>query len=317
MLIPSSIAHENSCIIHTVIQLREYLPSAKFALMVGSVFVSAGLVIAAQAVTRPHTSSFTVGTDTTSVYGTVQNADWMKTLQDIQAQNPSSNLPAVPNPNSVQDLLQAATTPNLTETIGRTLFINLANAKSQGLGGDIPTQDALIANATAQINQDRGTPTYASSDLTSTPSSAGSLHTYGNAVMAILLKHPKASVRDTLIAIGYATDTNDQKKLADLGDIGKEYGAMAEDLAKVSVPMTLVPLHLQIVNDFTRVADTYTDMQQVLSDPLRGLSALQLYQSLINETGRVFTTIATGFSKNGILFNTDEPGNAWNLLLSQ
>ena len=57
-------------------------------------------------------------------------------------------------------------------------------------------------------------------------------------------------------------------------------------------------------------------MQQVLGDPVRGLSAVQKYQSLTDEATRVLTTIAGTLNKDGILFTKDEPGSAWSAFLA-
>ena len=87
-------------------------------------------------------------------------------------------------------------------------------------------------------------------------------------------------------------------------------------LSRVAVPETLAPLHLQAVNAVGLVAASFGDMRAVLQDPLRGLGGMQRYQLKLGEVGRVFTAIAGIFSKNGILFNKDEPGQAWNVFLS-
>jgi len=292
--------------------IRDYLPSAQFSVIVGSVLLSGGLVVAAERITSPKIPS----TQITSG-GSEVNTNWQAALAEIQAQNSGSSVPAPANPATLGQLLQAATTPNVTETVGKTLLINLANSKSQGLGDDIPTQDALIESATAQINQDRGAPVYVLADVRTVADSNASMHAYGNAVITTIQKHPKASARDTYLALGYATDSGDAKQLSGLSSIGREYKALAQDLGALSVPKTISPLHLQMMNNFMRIADTYVDMKTVIEDPLRGLAGIQLFQSLTNETTRVFTTIATNFSKNGILFNTDEPGNTWSLLLPQ
>jgi hypothetical protein len=49
---------------------------------------------------------------------------------------------------------------------------------------------------------------------------------------------------------------------------------------------------------------------------LRGLAGLKLFQSLTEETGRLFINIAQAFNKNGILFTEGEPGKAWALLIA-
>jgi len=307
-----SIARKNSCIL-TVMSIRGYLPSAQFAFILGAVALSAGLVFAADYITSSKNSGGTQGG--VAVSTTNQDGDsWLNTLHDIQAGSGTS-LPPSPNPDSVSNLLGAAQSENLTNTIGRSLFIKLSDAKAQGLGGDIPTQDALIADALSQVSQNRGASVYTAADLNPIPATPEALHTYGNEVIAVVQNHPKASYTDTLVAVGNATDKHDSAYLLPLATIGSAYQAIADELAVVPVPQTLGPLHLQVVNNFAHMADTYPDMAMVITDPLRGLSGIQMYQSLVQETERVLTNIAQQLSKNAILFDKSEPGAAWSALL--
>ena len=235
--------------------------------------------------------------------------DWKGTLEEIQLQS-GITLPEPPNEKSVGELLAAAQNDNLTESVSRTLLINLTSAASQGLGSDIPTQEELVAQALTQINK-VDSPAYTLAQLPTTGNTPEALRSWGNAVMATLIAHPKASVDETFRVLGSAVDKNSAALLASLKTIGAAYRAIAEDLAATPVPGTLAPLHLQIVNNFALIAQTYADMEALPTDPLRGLAGLQTYQSLTDETARVFTTIAQQLSKNAILFNEDEPGSAW------
>lgn len=242
--------------------------------------------------------------------------DWQETLAAIQ-KTTATALPPSPDGDAVSNLLQAAQSPNLTDTIARTLLINLSEAKAQGLGGDIPTQDRLVAQAVAQIEQDRGTPQYTQADLVLIEQNQDSLKKYGNDVMATMMLHPQASYENTLLAIGHALENSDAAQLSGLVAIQQEYSALARDLARVPVPLTLAPLHLQVINNVARIASTYADMRMVFDDSLRALAGLQLYESLTDETQRVFINIGQILAGRGILFNEDEPGRAWNVLLLQ
>ena len=82
------------------------------------------------------------------------------------------------------------------------------------------------------------------------------------------------------------------------------------------MPKTLAPLHVKILNDIGIVAASITDIKSVLKDPVRGLAGLQHYEAMLGSAGRVFTSIAEALSKNGILFNKDEPGAAWAVFTS-
>lgn len=299
-----------------MIRISHYLPSAQFSLIVGAITVSGGLVFAAQYVTGPHEPA-TLAVAPTDQTQPSANPDWKQALVDIQAQSPGASLTQAPNPTAVSDLLSAAKTNNVTDTVGRTLLINLSAAKSQGLGSDIPTQNTLISQALAQIDPGRGTPAYTSASLTLSDDTQDAQKAYGNGVMAVVKSFPEASYSNTLLTMGNAIDSADSTKLAALSGIQAQYRAATAALVALPVPPTLAPLHLQIVNDLAAISKTFDDMRTVIADPLRGLAGLQTYETLTNELSRVFTNIAQDFPKNGILFNKDEPGSAWAQLLSQ
>lgn len=294
-----------------------FLPSAQFVLIVGSIAASGGLVLAAQYFTgapRMTPPAITaVSTPGNTDYSSV-NPNWQQTLADIQSQSPTA--PVAAPTSTVAGLLDAAKSPNVTTTVAQSLLVNLFDAKSQGLGSDIPTQDQIIAQAAAQIQPEKSGPAYTADDLTLSDDTPAALKAYGNAVMTVTTAHSIANYNNTIFALGYAIDSDDPAQLAKLAAIQADYYALAKDLAAVPVPPTLSPLHLQIVNDFSAIADSYTDMEAAPTDPLKGAAGLQAYQSLINEITRVFINVAQQLKQNGILFTKDEPGNAWNQLLS-
>ncbi len=288
---------------------RQYLPSAQFALVVASIALAGGLIAGAQYVTRRPAAPTLAATQTSAAA-----QDWRATLEEIQA-NSGVSLPQTPSPGSVAQLIAGAQSGNLTDSVGKTLLVKLTNAKAQGLGDDIPTQDQLVSQALAEINSATST-VYTKADLTVVPQTKDSLHTYGNRVMAIFAPHPRAQAGAVLMALGYAVDYRDASKLQPLADAQTDYAALADDLASLPVPETLEPLHLQAVNDLADMAAAIRDMRTVLSDPLRGLSGLQRFNALADEATRVLTTIAGAFGKNGILFTKDEPGASWSAFVS-
>jgi len=287
----------------------EYLPSAKLLTIVGAVGFSGALVVAAQHVTKPPSPDIYASTSESA-----QASDWQETLRNIEAES-GIKAPEAPSEAVVNDLLSAAQSENLTTKVGRTLLVTLGSAQAQGLGQDMPTQDQLIAQALSQVDAGAGAKTYTQADVVPVPQSAQSLRAYGNGVMTTLAAHPGANVHNTYLAVGTAGDTGKDDTLAALTSIGAQYSAIAQELARLSVPSTMVPLHLQLINDYASIAATYPDMRQMLKDPLRGLAAIQRYASLIDEASRVFTNIGQTFARNGILFSKGEPGEAWNAFI--
>lgn len=292
-------------------KIGRYAPSSQFTVIALSLLVSAGLVYAAERVTYPVTKA-TLAVDAGSQPSDADN--WQAALYQIQAQNASTSLTA-PNQQTVSQMLQAAQSNNITDSVGKTLFINLSNAKAQGLGNDIPTQDQIVTAAAAQIAASKPA-LHTRAELTIVSDSTTSLKAYGNAVIEILGNHPAASEQATLLAVGTATDKADAAQLQKLSAIGTAYRAIAAELLALPVPQTLSPLHLSIVNDYAAIAASYPDMQAALTDPLRGIVGMQTYEAKLDELGRVFTNVAQSLNKDGILFNKSEPGSAWQSFLT-
>lgn len=285
-----------------------YLPSAQFMVIVGSLLLAGGTVAAAQYYVSARNAPSTI-----SSVGTGQGSgDWTESLADIQAQS-GINLPDAPDPNAVQNLLAQAQSDNLTDSIGRSILARISAAGVQGLGSDIPTQDEIVAAATAQINTSSATPLVSISSVETTPES---LRTFGNQVAEVLNRHPKASFNDTVGILAKATDTRIKEPLAELAAIGREYGALARELASIPTPKTVLPLYKQAVVHYAAVEGLYPEMAKVVDDPVRGLAALQQYQQYLYEISNIFTNIAESFNKGGILFTKDEPGSAWEIFLS-
>lgn len=290
----------------------KYLPSAQFVVIVGAIALSGGLVLAAQFITREPTPAALTSSNTE-----LQGAsDWKADLYAVQGTNPLEIQSSASVSASLDTLLNEAQTNNVTETIGRSLLLNLSQAKTQGLGSDIPTQEKLLAQASDYL-QPTPAQVYTLSSLSTVADSPTTLQSYGNAFIEVLLAHPKANMQDTYVAVGSAVDTNDASQLKALETIGKEYEAITKELLSLPVPKTLSPLHLRIVNNFSQIAASFNDMRTVIGDPLRGFGGLQTYNALTAETARMFTNIAQSFAKNGILFTKDEPGSAWSAFLPQ
>ncbi len=293
---------------------RSYLPSPQFTLIAISVALSAGLVVAAEFFTQSPQPQAQIAVDNSQAAS--DNSNWQAALYAIEAENASTSL-AVPSPDALDQLLQAAQSPNLTDTIGRTLLINISNAESQSLGDDIPTQDQIVAEAAAQAENAVATTTvYGFSDLNIVPTSSDTLHAYGNAVIQTLSGYPNASEQATFLGLDEIVEGHETAASKGLAGIGAAYKAAAVALLAVPVPQTLAPLHLEVINNLLSTSATYADMETIGSDPVRGLEGFQTYESLMDNGANLFTNIAQELSSDGILFTKDEPGSAWSVFLN-
>ncbi len=294
---------------------RRFLPSSQFSLLAVSLVLSGGLVAGANVLTRQAPSGQIASV---AGQGPAQPVDqhWEAALYAIQAEEGSSSLPTPPSQEEVQGLLQGAQSSNMTDSVARTLFVNITNDAAQGLGGDQPTQNQLLAQAMSQISLQATTTAYTQSQLNVVADSPAALHAYGNALAQALLDNPGDEVDETLTIIDNATSQNDATQLEKLKGVVKEYNLFIQQIAAIPVPQQLSPLHLKLLNDFVQIAALYPDLEALLSDPVRGLSALEQDQTIGTQVGSIFTNIGVELTKDGILFNSDEPGSFWNSLAS-
>jgi hypothetical protein len=295
-----------------VMNIGRYFPSAPFVVIVSSIVVSAGLVVAAQYFTRTETparASITVSTTSGVPVG-----DWLETLQQIEGTNIATSTPE----NEAQgpaELLAAAESSNVTDTIAHSLFLNLSAAKSQGLGSDVPTQDKIVEQAITQLDLGHGTTTaYSAENLTLANSTSDAIKAYGNAFARIFSLHSRARYNEAILAFGEASRATSTNRLGELEAVQKDYDMLAQELAKIPVPPAFVPFHLQVINNYARIVQSFNDMAAILEDPLRALAGFKTFDALTDETYRVFINIAQELDQNSILFTKDEPGSTWTLL---
>jgi len=293
--------------------LQTYLPSRKFSGITGSILLALGLVWFASAITSPPKKSpshLVVGGSSGA-----SQVNWAATLHEIQSQQ-ENRLPEPPNQAMVGSLLENAKTSSVTETVGRSLLINLTNARAQGLGGDQPTQDQLVAAALGELNA-VATPSkrYTAEDLSVVPDSKDAVRAYGNAIVKAFLRHPRASMAETLTLMGKKVNGQSVGNLS-FNVIATDYRGLAKDFSSITAPQAIAGYHLTVTNDYLQMADSFVHMQAVDADPLRGLAGLQVYNKSAEEAQSMFINIAQIFAKEGILFTKDEPGALLGSLLS-
>ena len=278
-----------------------YLPSAQFAVIAGSLMLAGGLVAGASYYTRDSAPS-----SLAAASGGSADAGWQAALEQVQAQAPG--LPEPPDSGTILQLLDAAESSNFTDTVSRTLLVNLSAAGAEGLGSDAPTQDKLVEEALRHLAT-ANVSLYASADFKVVADSPDAARAWGNGFITSFNRHPDASVARTIEVL---TTSGDAKKLA---EVGAEHRLLASELARLQVPSTLVPLNTSVVNNFVRMEGVYADIERIEVDPLRGLAGVQQYLVLADETGRLFVNIAEVLQRGGIIFSKEEPGSAWSVFL--
>ncbi|KKW35972.1 hypothetical protein A2852_00900 [Candidatus Adlerbacteria bacterium RIFCSPHIGHO2_01_FULL_54_23] len=293
--------------------LREYLPSRQFSLIAASLLVAGSLVAAADYAAAPKNDVGSLAVSTGATEGAEE--DWQHMLEDVQGGAAFASLPEPISEGEIEDLLDSAKSDNMTSTVARSLLIKLTAARTEGLGGDIPTQDEIVGDALARM-ETLAPELYTAADLAAVASSPQTLRAYGNEVMGTFGAHAQANSESAFRAFALAVDNNSETEIETLEAISGHYAALARDLARLSVPSTLVPLHLQATNNFLHIAEALGDMRLVQGDPLRGLSGYQRYRSLMSEQARLLTNVAESLRTGGIIFNKEDLGIAWSIFLN-
>jgi hypothetical protein len=291
--------------------MRQYLPSSTFTSVLISIATAAFLIYEAVTVTNPHQAQVTSASQSAAT----EDSQWQTTLNQLEAQEGSS-LPVPPNQSTVSALKKDAQSSNLTDSVARSLLIDVTNAGAQGLGGDLPTQNQLANAALAQVqNSTLPQKTYTSNDIVVIPDSNDALKAYGNTMIRVMQKHPKADMGTTYQILGQQIN-GQGNHLLQLVPISKEYLALVRDLLLTPAPQSVAAYHLSIINGYEQMAESYPNMEAMASDPLRGLGGLQQYENAANSIASLFINIASVWDKDGILFSKDEPGASWASLLS-
>jgi len=294
--------------------IRSFLPSAQFTVLVGAIFLSIGFIGAAEMLARPPGNGIELqNTDGSGLAVSESDTNWQNAFASSTAFQAAATIQ-----DQARQLIDASQTKNITDSIGRSLLVNAAAAQGQGLSGDTLVQNQIIADTLAQIQNAApgAADAYATIDVLVVPDSAASLHAFGNAFVAALSAHPQATYDNTMLQVSLAVDAGDPATLAKLPAIAKEYRALAADIIKISAPASARDSELQVANGYAHMADESLEMQYILSDPARGVVGLQRYSAHYAQNLQAFGQIADTLKKNGILFTTDEPGSVWSVFLS-
>lgn len=292
--------------------LRAYLPSAHFGVLIGALALGGAFIAFSLGIFTPDARRESAVESATPQ--NIGGGDWRLAFASSSAFEDARNLGL-----QAATFAQAASTSNLTESVGRSVLIRTTAARSQGLGDDSPTQESIVGNILSQISSSQQAAPrnpYTTEDFSMVPTSAAALHDFGNALAAAITAHNLASMDAVVLSFGLAVDNQSPATLARLSPVAEDYRALARDIAAIPVPKTLAPVVVSIANTYAAMANTCPDMAAVLTDPVRGLSGLQTYNELALQNAHLLATVASALKNTGILFRADEAGAAWSVFLS-
>ncbi len=231
--------------------------------------------------------------------------------RDPLKQGPNDSLISKESEEFVNGLIESASSTNLTSDISRTLFAQYIGSLNKGTNGDTQTQDALVEDAVNRAHVPlRGT-IYNMPQLKVVADTKTNIHSFANASIVAMTRHPNASQINTAVVFDAAIGQTDPRAVKTLAIIGAEYHTMARDLANVPVPSSYADSYLQMINAYEQAAGAFEDMQAATDDPVRSIAGFANYVEMMSRSVALLKDIALKVKESGILFTTSETGSLW------
>src|SRR3989339_375785 len=247
---------------------NEILPSKK----VLSVFIiTAALVVAIIIAFGKDKSSTAINFASDLIAGeklTIpENQNWQDELTNVV---PSTNQVA-----TKEDLSENG----VTDTVATTLISNYIALKQNGsLTGE--SAQKLIDQTIEYVEKNSSQTALISESGLNIVSDNGktSISQYGENLGMIFKTNKPKVVRNEMEIITQIVESKDSNKMSDLNTIIAVYEKILAELIKMPVPKSFVKAHLDMTNGVKGMIMALTEIKSVLSDPVKSLSAMELYQ---------------------------------------
>jgi hypothetical protein len=131
---------------------------------------------------------------------------------------------------------------------------------------------------------------------------------YGENLGNILKNNKPERVADERKIISDSVSSKDSSKINELDSVITVYEKIANDLIEMPVPQTFVKAHLDITNGAKAMAIALTKMKTVFNDPLKSLSAMQLYQGGMTLFMQAKQATNTFIIKNNVIYKQSSGG---------
>ncbi len=227
--------------------------------------------------------------------------------------------PLVKGPNdkvdtSVKKVATASTTvtsksQTATDAFALDLFSKYMSIKQAGgtISPEIQEQlaQSVVSQTTFGVSEAK---VYSRTNLIITTDTADSLHAYGNKMGEILMKNSIKNSKNELLIVENAFNNQSKTEIAQLDVVIAAYQKMVKEFLATPVPSTAVSLHVNILNNFSKLVEVDQGLRKLFTDPVITLAALQRYQEIAAETGTIFTAVKIYFDSQQVKFSPGEPG---------
>lgn len=192
-------------------------------------------------------------------------------------------------------------TENLTQTdkFSRELFSTVASLSQNGSMSQ-ETIDKISGSLAENIKNAVPRKVFTASDLKiSKDNSAKALKDYAKTLDSINKKYPVDENTIIKILQKFIIDENnvDESALSDLNPIIKNAQDGIAAAIKMSVPSSLAPLHLDLINAGERISENLSDIKLFDTDPIIALGAISQYEENTTKMGTAVIKLAEAIEK--------------------
>ncbi len=194
-----------------------------------------------------------------------ENPDWQNELGKTTANT---------EPAQEED---ASTQETATDTVSKALMANYLALKQSGTL-DATSAQKLI-DQTASLVSQLGDKVVLDTKLNVIPDNGmQTITSYGENLGSILKNNKPQNIKNEMEIISVAISSRDQSKINELDPVIAIYEKIAADLEKMPVPKTFVKAHTDMTNGVKGIVMALKEIRSVFSDPIKSLSAIQLYR---------------------------------------
>ena len=222
-------------------------------------------------------------------------ADWEEMLWKTDPANPDTDGDGVSDGDEVRDSrdplvmgagdlsgrnsIASSTTGKLssTEKLSLDLLLTYAALKQQsetGGSGKVPTPEEFLKENEVAIPA----PVYPLSRFTTVADSPESIAVYAKEFLAVLSKNLPQDSKNELVILSEALQKSDKGGAKKLTDVANHYRAATLGLLDLTVPRGALTLHAEFVNALSAMAESINALGDVLTDPIKGMSAMNMYK---------------------------------------
>jgi hypothetical protein len=153
--------------------------------------------------------------------------------------------------------------------------------------------------------------TYNLSQIKTIPETDASLKLYGNTVGAALKTTEEVAKEKRAAMLIIATGIKEGKNTIfdEFDALIKKERNEASVLLKIAAPKDIAPFHLLLVNSAENIAFSMENLKFLISDPLRGLIAMEQYKTALSEAESARQKVRDHLDNSGITFSETETGS--------